>query len=47
MIEMKVEDGGELILSYHFRSVAEASEMLLFLRDFFPEGTFVIQPLPH
>ena len=47
MIEMKVEDGGEVILSYHFKTVREASEMFVFLRDFFPNGKFVIKPLLH
>ena len=47
MIEMKVEDNGEVVLSYHFKTVREASEMFVFLRDFFPTGKFVIQPLLH
>lgn len=47
MIEMKVEDEGRHILSYQFKTIIEASEMFLFLRIFFPDGTFIIQPLRH
>ena len=47
MIEMKVEDAGKEILCYCFKSVKEASDMFVFLRDFFPDGTFIIQPLRH
>ncbi|WP_370400195.1 hypothetical protein [Sulfitobacter sp. JB4-11] len=47
MVEMYVEDGGEEILYYSFNSIAEASEMLSFLKEFFPLGTFTIQPLRH
>lgn len=47
MIEMKVEDEGKHILSYQFRTIVEASEMFLFLKGFFPHGTFIIQPLRH
>jgi hypothetical protein len=45
MIEMKVEDDGKHILSYRFKTIGEASEMFLFLKGFFPDGTFIIQPL--
>lgn len=47
MVEMRVEDGGEEILHYTFKSLKEASDMLAFLREFFPDGTFLIQPLRH
>lgn len=47
MVEMLVQDGGEDVLYYSFSSMAEASEMLAFLKEFFPSGTFLIQPLRH
>lgn len=47
MIEMSVEQDGEKILHYTFGSIVEASEMLAFLRDFFPDSTFTIQPVRH
>ena len=46
-VEMRVEDAGEQILHYNFRSLDEASEMFAFLKEFFPQGTFLIQPLRH
>lgn len=47
MVEMKVEDGGEAILHYVFPNISDASEMLAFLKEFFPGGTFIIQPVRH
>jgi len=47
MVEMSVQDAGEEILHYSFASLTEASEMLVFLTEFFPKGTFVIQPMRH
>lgn len=47
MIEMNVVDDGESILRYNFKSIHEASEMLMFLRDFLPTASFVIRPLRH
>ena len=47
MIEMKVEDSGKEILCYCFQNIQEASETFVFLRDFFPNYTFIIQPLRH
>lgn len=47
MVEMFVQDAGEEILHYSFSSISEASEMLAFLKEFFPSGTFLIQPLRH
>jgi len=47
MVELRVRDGGEDVLQYSFKTIKEASEMLAFLKDFFPAGTFVIQPLRH
>ncbi len=47
MVELRVEDAGEEILRYSFQTIREASEMLDFLKDFFPAGTFVINPVRH
>lgn len=47
MVEMRVEDGGEEILRYSFKTIGEAAEMLSFLKDFFPAGTFLIHPVRH
>ncbi|MEO9824897.1 MAG: hypothetical protein ABJF50_10835 [Paracoccaceae bacterium] len=47
MVQMRVEDAGEVELEYTFSSLSEASEMLAFLKDFFPSATFLIQPLRH
>ena len=47
MVELRVEEFGELLLKYSFSSLAEASEMLTFLQDFFPSATFLIQPVAH
>ena len=46
-VEMKVVDGGVVILSYSFPDIRAATEMFVYLRDFFPEGTFIIQPLRY
>ena len=47
MVELRVEDGGTEVLNYTFKTIAEASEMLHFLKDFFPLGTFFLNPLRH
>lgn len=47
MIEMRVENDGVEVLKYTFSSLAEASEMFSFLKEFFPAGTFLIQPVRH
>lgn len=47
MVEMRVEDAGEVVLRYSFKTIAEASEMLAFLKDFFPGGSFLIHPVRH
>ena len=47
MVEVIVREAEEEILHYSFKSIAEASEMLAFLQEFFPSGTFLIQPLRH
>lgn len=46
-VELRVEDQGELILTYTFTDLRAASEMFAYLKDFFPDGTFIIQPLRH
>ena len=47
MVEMRVRVDGEEVLSYTFRSVSEAAEIIQFLSDFFPNGQFLVQPLSH
>ncbi|MEM1428662.1 MAG: hypothetical protein AAGG09_04315 [Pseudomonadota bacterium] len=48
MVELRVEEeNGQALLVYALRSLGEASEMILFLKDFLPEARFVIQPLRH
>ena len=47
MVQLRVQTGGEDILVYSMRSVAEAADMVLFLRDFLPEARFVLEPLLH
>lgn len=44
---MKVEAEGVVILRYTFHSLREATEQFVYLRDFFPQGTFIIEPLKH
>ena len=46
-VELKVEDEGVVILNYCFQNIREATEIFVYLREFFPEGTFIIQPLRH
>ena len=46
-VEVKVENDGVVILNYCFRNIQEATEIFVYLREFFPDGTFVIQPLRH
>lgn len=47
IIELQVEEFGQTLLEYKFNSVTEASEMLSFLKDFFPLATYLIQPVRH
>jgi hypothetical protein len=47
MIELRVAEGGEDVLVYTFRTVADAAEMIGFLSEFLPEARFMIQPLRH
>ncbi|MEM1065512.1 MAG: hypothetical protein AAF771_03065 [Pseudomonadota bacterium] len=46
-VEMRVQENGEDTLVYSFAGVTEASEMLAFLKDFFPGARFVIEPQRH
>jgi len=46
-VELKVEDEGVVILTYCFQNIQEATEIFVYLREFFPGGTFIIQPLRH
>ena len=46
-VEMRVEEAGEVVLRYIFRSIDEADEMFAFLKDFFPQATFLINPARH
>lgn len=46
-IELRVDQDGETILIYVFKAVSEAAEMFVFLRDFFPEARFIVQPVTH
>ena len=43
-VELRVQEEGEDMLVYSYMSLDEASEMLAFLKDFFPRARFVIQP---
>jgi len=47
MVELRVQNEGDEILVYAFRTLAEAAEMLDFLKDFFPAARFVVQPVRH
>ena len=46
-VQFLVELNGREELRYHFDTIAEAMETLEFLRDFFPQGRFVIEPALH
>ena len=46
-VELRVDQDGETILIYAFKAVSEAAEMFVFLREFFPDARFVVQPLMH
>lgn len=46
-IEMQVIDDGVLALHYSFNTIAEAAEIIDFIKEFFPKAKFVIQPLKH
>lgn len=47
MVELTVRDAGEEVLHYTFQSISEASEMFAFLKDFWPQAQFTIQPVRH
>ena len=46
-VELRVDQDGETVLIYAFKAISEAAEMFDFLREFFPNARFVIQPLVH
>lgn len=46
-VEFRVQQDGEDVLVYTFKAVDEAAEMFNFLREFFPQARFIIQPLLH
>lgn len=46
-VELKVEEEGRVILRYTFPYLRDATEQFVYLRDFFPQSTFIIQPLRH
>ncbi|MEM9425101.1 MAG: hypothetical protein AAGA06_00210 [Pseudomonadota bacterium] len=46
-VEFRVQQNGEDVLIYTFKAIDEAAEMFNFLRGFFPEARFIIQPLLH
>jgi len=46
-VEMTVENEGVVVLGYNFPNILAATEMFVYLKDFFPNGTFIIQPLRH
>lgn len=47
LIELRVTDGGEDVLIYTFRRMADAAEMMGFLAEFMPDAKFLIQPIRH
>jgi hypothetical protein len=47
LMELRVQEHGVDQLVYTFRSVEDASEMVAFLKDFFPEAAFVLAPVRH
>lgn len=47
MVCLRVRDGGEEQLVYHFQCRKEAAEQMLFLLEFFPNATFLIEPIQH
>lgn len=47
MVELLVRKDGRDELVYVMKSVAEATEMVDFLSDFWPDAQFVMQPLRH
>lgn len=47
IVELRVADGGQDLLVYTFRGMAEAAEMMRFLSEFLPEARFLIQPVRH
>lgn len=46
-VEFRVQQNGEDVLIYTFKAIDEAAEMFDFLRGFFPDARFIIQPVLH
>jgi len=46
-VELRVQENGEDTLVYQFPTIAEAVEILEFIREFFPGAKFVLEPLRH
>lgn len=46
-VRFSVRRSGEEMLVYHFDTNREAIKMLHFLRDFFPDAQFVVEPALH
>ena len=44
-VELRVQEGDCDVLVYSYMTLTDASEMYAFLKDFFPEARFVIQPV--
>lgn len=47
LLTLRVQEDGADSLVYTFRTIAEAAEMIDFLRDFLPRARFVIEPARH
>lgn len=46
-VRFAVREAGEEVLVYHMSSIREATEILAFIREFFPRAEFVFEPLRH
>ncbi|MGD1924482.1 MAG: hypothetical protein ACFB03_09855 [Paracoccaceae bacterium] len=46
-VRLIVENDGKIELSYHFGTLNEAMEIFDFIRDFFPNARYVIEPALH
>ena len=47
MVELRVRNEGEDVLVYALKSASEASEIIQFISDFFPDASYLLQPLAH
>jgi hypothetical protein len=46
-VKLSVREDGRDLLVYHYGSIREATEILNFIREFFPRAEFVFEPLAH